>query len=287
MGNRNIKRLANTLAQAGVLLVAAVCGFTLALPGDARALGDDGDDLRITAKFDNVSVVKAIETLATLTGRAIELIGVTGERRVSLSLQNATLEESLDRIFYPLNYVIVWEPDDRVSIRMFEGTSERSEAAAGPTEPSGEGDDTTFWYPAAEADVLPPSAPGEYPVTLEDLELSGAVSAALNTVDLEVLPASESESMVITEGDLEIFRQDQAARGDDVKVLPPDDEDSAGLTLRELEEMRSSWSVQSSSQLEVLPPDLPGEKGLTLEELQSIAQSRPADDSVVDVLPPD
>lgn len=274
MRNRNTKRLVNTSLWAGFLL-AALCGLYLALPGDARALGDEGDDFRVTVEFDNVSVVEALETLATLTGRPIELMESTGDRRVSFSLRNVTLEESLERLFQGSSHVIVWGPGDRVSIRELEDTPQGIEATSGGAQgPSGEGDDTALWYPADEADVLPPSAPGEHPVTLEDLELIGAVSAAHSTDELEILPVLESESMVMTEGDLEILRQNQAARGDDVEVLPPDNEGSAGLTLRELEAMRSTRSSLTSSQIEVLPPNQLGEIGLTLEELQALNQAR-------------
>ena len=85
MGHRHTRFLVVRSQPAVGFLIVALCGLSLALSQASRAQVEDGGDLRISVEFEKVSVDEAIETLAELTGRAIDVTGVPEDRQVSLT----------------------------------------------------------------------------------------------------------------------------------------------------------------------------------------------------------
>ena len=292
MAQPGLKRLPLTKARASVFSIAVLCGLSLGPSGHAEGSDGISTNVRISATVQDVSVGEALEIVGALAGRPIEVTGAIGDRRISVNLQSVTLEKALDRILYRLNYVVVWTSDDRLSIRILDSTSEHSEGPAGPTEPSGEGDDTTFWYPADETDVLPPGAPGEPPVTIEDLERSAALAATLDPDEGEVVPPSSPEEAGITQAELDFEAEIRPILDpSEIEVLPPERPGEPGLSLAEFQAIISGRPVLSPSEIEVLPPDELGGTGLTLkdlrEQLRSMPQLPPASDLPADIVPPE
>ncbi len=291
MAQPGLKRLPLTKARASVFLIAVLCGLSLGPSGHAEGSDGISTNVRISATVQDVSVGEALEIVGALAGRPIEVTGAIGDRRISVNLQSVTLEEALDRILYRLNYVVVWSLDDRLSIRILDSNAEDSESAARRTAPIEEDFDEPLSLFPGDDEVVPPSQPGEPGLTIDDVNYYSSLSAELEPDGGEVVPPSESEPTGITAADIEFFVSQQDSRSSEAEVVPPDIEGDPGLTMTELEAMRSDWLALPPSQNEVLPPDLPGEKGLTLEglreQLRSMPQPPPASDLPAEIVPPE
>ncbi len=276
------------LVAAGMLLSAF-----LGVAAGAESPGREGEVriARITVSLQDQPLSAALTAVAELSGRTIEVTGEIDERRVSISLRDATLEESLERILRPLNYTVIWLPGNSLAIHLL-GDSENDAIAASDSEsrePMTDrlSDNPVSLFPGGE-EVLPPSHPGEPGITSADINYYSSFHTQLDPNDEEVLPPSTPETKGMTQDEMDFLTEmHQAENPADAELLPPEGDDEFGLTQAEFEAMQSSTPALPPSQIEVLPPDEPGGIGLTLEELQSITQSRLADDSDVDVVPPD
>ena len=157
--------------RAAVLAIALFCSFML--PGVVRAASvEDGDPvLRITAQLRNFSIREALEAVALLAGRPIEVIGPIEEREISVNLHEATLLESIDKVLSPSNYVVILSEDKSLVIRVLGGAGDRADAGHDPQAESR--DDPVDGLVSIFRDgpeVIPPSQPGEEGLTMADIE---------------------------------------------------------------------------------------------------------------------
>lgn len=270
---------------------AAAAGLLAGVPGYLvqAAEAQPYAEVRLTVDLRELSLNEALETVADLAGQDLEIVGAADhERKVSISLRDATLQESLEKILRPGNYVILWLPENRLRVYLLDGQSDdgtRVTQTAAPVEELYE--EPVSLFPGGK-EVLPPSLPGEPGLTIADLNYYRSFATDFDPAEIEVLPPLSSEEDGLTQADIKFFSaMHQVPEPADIEVIPPKGEDEFSLTLAEFEAMRSNRPALSPSQIEVVPPDLPGEIGLTLEQLNTQAKSPPAAATLVDMVPPD
>ena len=276
-------------------IFAALAGLLAGVPEHLVQAADaqPSTDVRLTVDLRERPLHEALETVAELAGKKLEVVGAADhERKVSISLRDATLQESLEKVLRPGNYVILWLPENRLRVHILDGQSDDgtrvTQTAAPVEELYGE---PVSLFPGGK-EVLPPSLPGEPGLTIADLNYYRSFATDLDPAEIEVLPPLSSEEDGLTQADIKFFSaMHQVPEPADIEVIPPKGEDELGLTLAEFEAMRSNRPALSPSQIEVVPPDLPGEKGLTLEglreQLRSMPQPPPASDLPAEILPPE
>ncbi len=258
------------------VLVVVLCGFSLARSPSAAALGDAGEDSRISVEFENVAIAEAVKTLAELTNHTIKVVGPMPDRQVTLILRQVTLKDSLERIFDRSSFVIEWGVDDRITVRAMGAMPGEPKDPAGGTDPAEDGADTSVRYAVDQTDAIPPGSPDEIPVTVEDLERDRSLLAQPDMSNMDAFPPAEFDEMVVTVEDLATLASDQTARPEDFEAFPPgDDEEHLGITERELEAMSSSISTVELLDIEAFPPGEPGEESLTLRELKEMIAASP------------
>ena len=86
--------------QRSLVLLTALLGLCLGVSANAADPGARGD-VRITVDIREQLLPDALATVGELAGRPIELINPVDERKVSVSLREATLEESLEKADLP------------------------------------------------------------------------------------------------------------------------------------------------------------------------------------------
>ncbi len=272
-------------------IFAALAGLLAGVPEHLVQAADaqPSTDVRLTVDLRERPLHEALETVAELAGKKLEVVGAADhERKVSISLRDATLQESLEKVLRPGNYVILWLPENRLRVHLLDGQSDdgtRVTQTAAPIEEFYE--EPVSLFPGGQ-EVLPPIFPGGPGLTIADLNYYRSFATDLDPAEIEVLPPLSSEEDGLTQADINFFSDmHQVPEPAEIELIPRKGEDELGLTLAELEAMKSNRPAQSPSQIEVVPPDLPGEIGLTLEQLNAQAKSPPAAATLADMVPPD
>lgn len=260
------------------LLVAVSCALGPVL---GQAASGHGNDSRITLAFKDVAVAQAVETLAELTGHAIEVRGPIENRQVMLILRDATLEESLERILEPWSFVIEWA-EDWLTIRLLGDASERVAGFDG----SDDVGEAIVSYPAGQTSALPPGMADEFPVTIADLESAAVSKSETDISDLEAFPPGPSGEPSVTNGELESTSTSQPDISD-LRAFPPGAPDEIMVTIRELERTAASTARPDISTMAAFPPGPPDEIPVTIGELEQTATSTaPPDISNMEAFPP-
>ena len=278
--------------QAAVLAIALLCSFML--PGVVRAASvEDGDpELRITAQLWNLSIQDALEAVALLVGRPIEVIGPIEEREISVNLHEATLLESIDKVLSPSNYVVIFSEDKSLVIRVLGGAGDRADAGHDPQAESR--DDPVDGLVSIFRDgpeVIPPSQPGEEGLTMADIEYYWSFALDLDPSEEPVFPPSSADEDVFTEQDLAILLTDPDPYPPDADLVPPDDEGHAVITLQDLETLRSAVLEQQPSEVSLWPADEAGDSSMPVADLgKSLGSTIRVDlgpESLADLIPPE
>ncbi len=170
MGHQHTRFSVSKRGFARGLLVVAILGFSLALVWGARERVEDGRDPQISAEFKNVSIDEAIETLAELSGGAVEVIGVQEGRQVSLTPRET-------------DAVSPTGPD---KFRITIGDLERAAASAAQVDMSN--------MPA-----FPPGPADEFPVTFGDLERAASSAAQVDMSNMPAFPPAGPDETVAKE----------------------------------------------------------------------------------------
>ena len=222
-------------------------------------------EARITVELQDRSLSEALETVAEMVGQRLEVSGDMGERKVSVVLRGATLQESLERILQPLDFIIEWLPKNRVTVYLLDREGSNAEAPVKAREPIGGFADINF--SARGDDGLPLSHLDVLLITSADMEFYNSFRTYIDPVDMEVFPPSSPEVVGPTQAEIEFQSvMHQTPDPADMELFPPESEDGVGLTLAEFEETRSSRPGLPPSQIESFPPVQLGESGLTLKE---------------------
>ena len=125
-----------------------------------------------------------MEILAELTDHTIKVLGPIQDRQVTLVLREATLKESLERIFYPSSFVIEWGVDRRLMLRLLTDDSRQTDQTDGPPGVA----ETIIFQPAGQAHDRPPGLAEEFPVTIADLESAVSYVPQSDFRSLEAFP---------------------------------------------------------------------------------------------------
>lgn len=278
--------------RAAVLAIALFCSFML--PGVVRAasVGDGDPELRITAQLWNLSIQEALEAVALLAGRPIEVIGPIEEREISVNLHEATLLESIDKVLSPSSYVVILSEDKSLVIRVLGGAGDRADAGHDPQAESR--DDPVDGLVSIFRDgpeVIPPSQPGEEGLTMADIEYYWSFAPDLDPSEEPVFPPSSADEDVFTEQDLAILLTDPDPYPPDADLVPPDDEGHAVITLQDLETLRSAVLEQQPSEVSLWPADEAGDSSMPVTDLgKSLGPTARVDlgpESLADLIPPE
>ena len=184
--------------RAAVLAIALLCSFML--PGVVRAASvEDGDpELRITEQLWNLSIQEALEAVALLAGRPIEVIGPIEEREISVNLHEATLLESIDKVLSPSNYVVILSEDKSLVIRVLGRAGDRADAGHDPQAESRDNSvDGLVSIFRDDPEVIPPSQPGEEGLTMADVEYYWSFAPDPDPSEVPVFPLSSAGEDVL------------------------------------------------------------------------------------------
>ncbi len=248
------------------------------------------DEVRITGAFRDEPLRDVLETLAELAGWSVEVIGASDESRISVTLREATLKESLERILHPRNFAVIWSPENKLTILLIDDKRDAGRASGDlSSQAEGQIDHPISLFPGEE-EVLPPVTPGGQGLTIADIEYYRAFDIPSDPIYAEVVPPSSPGTRGVTLEEIDFL---SAMRGEeilaDMELFPAEGDDGFGLTVAEFEAIKSSRPALAPSQIEVIPPDEPGGIGLTLEQLESTKQAKAFDQplTVIDPIPPD
>lgn len=249
------------------------------------------DERRITATFQNEPLGDVLTTVGELAGWSVELIGAPDDSVVSEQLRKVSIEESLERILYPRNYVLLWSPGNVLTIRLMADHGEQASAAGDVSSQADERlfDDPVSLFPGPD-EVIPPSYPGGQGLTAQDIEYYRTLQTPIDPMHEEVVPPSAPGTVGITRAEIEFYASTRQAEDlADMELFPPEEDDGFVFTAADLREIRANRPSVPATQIEVLPPEEPGGIGLTLGELQALRQSTASQPplTMADMIPPD
>ena len=231
----------------------AACSLALLLsfPALAQEATESAAPGRIAATFDDEPLEEAIAILAMLSGTPIEIEGDVTDQRVSTTLHDATLQESLDDVLDNLSYVVIRRTDGGVTILAL-----------------GEGEQETL------SDASNSGGAGPVPMGM--------------TPDAsEVLPGTDLNSPGFTAADIAYYKaQAQQIDPESMEVVPTAQAGGKGMTKAEFDAAMAKQQQQDRSQIEVLPPTNPGAAGLTVAELEAMLSEEQPQRALEDEVPP-
>ncbi len=280
--------------RAAALAIAVFCGLMLPAVAQAAPAGDGERDLQFTARIQGQSIREALDALALLAGRQIEVIGPIEEREVSVVLHKSTLLESIDKVLSPSSYVAILSDDKRLVIIMLGGTGDPAE---GGIDPQAESADESFDGHGLVSifrdgpEVLPPIHPGEEGLTLADVKYYWSFAPDPDPSEVLVFPPSSADEDRFTEQDLANLLADPEPLPPDTDLVPPDDEGYSVITLQDLETLRSAVLEQQPSEVSLWPADEAGDSSLPftvpLEVLIPNAPDHVRPENLADLIPPE
>jgi hypothetical protein len=233
----------------------ALClGLVLTLP----VLADEAattEPVRIEATFADEPLEEAVAILGMLSGTAIEIEGDVTDQRVSATLRDATLDESLRRILSELSYVVIRRTDGGVTILSMGPANRRVSLVEDHQRAPGRSEPVPLGMEPDQLEVLPPTEPGMPGFTSADIDYYQSLSQEIDP--------------------------------DTVEVVPPDEAGGQGMTKAEFDALMAERPEPSPSEIEVLPPTEPGGKGLTVAELETLLEREQPKRSLTDEVPPE
>lgn len=278
-----IARLATALA------IVVFCGFMLPSSVLAASAGDGDRDVRYTALIQDQSVQEALEAIGLLAGRQIQIMGPVEDRKVTVTLRNATLAESVDKVLSPSNYVIVWSDERDLVVLMLDGISGPAVVGRGSSARSRENSDDGLVSLFRDGpEVLPPRHPGEDGLTMADIKYYWSFAPDSDPSEVEVFPTSPGEDP-FTAQDLAELIANQEPVPLDTDLVPRDDEGHSVITLRDLENLRSAELGAQPLEVALWPAD--EDLGLSVtvprELLISDTQNHISPENLADLFPPE
>ena len=132
-------------------------------------------EVRLTLELQDRSLHQALETVAKLAGTKIEVTGFADlDRQVTVTLRDATLQESLEKILWPRSYALLWMPENLLRVHLVR---------------AGSNDVTVDWnleqWLSGASSVIPPP-----PADIEAMWLN---PPAWSPSEIEMLPPPVSE----------------------------------------------------------------------------------------------
>lgn len=224
------------------LVVAAVA---LLADNSADAGSQSRSDVRITVELRGLSLGEALETVADMSGQQLEVSGDLGERRVSVTLRDATLQESLEKILYPQDFIVDWSAQGRTTVHLLGGTGVANTSFSGsrPLDPS-------------QIELFSPGGDNLVGLTAGENETLRASWPPQDLSQIELFPPGGDNLVGLTVGENEALRASWPAQDlSQIELFPPDGDEVFGLTVEENEALRESWPSQDLSQIELFPPD--------------------------------
>ena len=229
--------------------------------------GRGGQAAGLSVEFHQAPISEALAKIAELAGRKLEIVGtVKNDDRVSLSIRNATLQDSFEKVLQTRSYVIVLFPDKRVTIEFLKS---KGDAAIQQTITVGASSEELLSLFPDSAMAIPPDRPGGTGFTIADLDYYGSFAADVDRDEMPVFPPLSPEGNDITLGDLKrLDAVREVFRPADSTFFPPMSGDGPGVTQDDIERATADSPRLSPSQMEVIPPARPGEKGITLQQVE-------------------
>jgi hypothetical protein len=259
----------------------AIALFTFFL--SAAAVGNPTENPRFSMKFEDLALHSALADFAKRAGVRIELVGMQPDRRVSATLRNVSLNEGLDRILAPWDYVIIWAGNDRIEVRILGLKEQIIRPDQGPADDAGEdmyfGDDV----------IVPPTEGDPFPFDLTFTDLADrAVALDWQAAGIDPVPDEEGDEVGFNRWDLEEALSRPPERVVNVTIIPDEDglypveANSAAIGLFQ--------SDLDPASLQIIPPEDQGSNEIMLENLSRRSDSEqptPAFfDPLVDAIPP-
>lgn len=226
-------------------------------PGGASVANEIGATVqKYTVILDNRAIDEALTDLSQLAGVSIELAGETIDRRVSVRLEQATLEQAISKLLAAENYIVVNQLDGGISILLLDRVRD-------PSQPPSEN-------PQSQADFLEKPQDWEMREQGSPLEVDGD-EMAMHSEDL-----------------FETFDDWEQPLPEDLEIVPPEEGKEFSLFEADLQEPETSETRWHPSFDEVLPPEIDGTFGMTVAELQKeLTADPPMDEPWDELVPPD
>ena len=108
-----------------ILLTPLALGLMITLPGPGTLAANEVSPgaARITLALQDEPVEQALAKIGELADLSIELVGALGDRRITLRLDETTLDEGIRRVLYPSNYAAIWVDGGDLSIIVLDDES--------------------------------------------------------------------------------------------------------------------------------------------------------------------
>ena len=274
------------------LVMAVIGGFLLPAIVQAASAGDGDRDLRLTALFQDLPIQEALEAVGLLAGRQIEVMGPIEDRKVSVTLNNATLSESIYKVLSPSNYVVVLSDQESVVVLMLEGIGDP--AAAGSDSQADSRDDSSDDLVSIfreSPEVIPPSHPDEEGLTSADIEYYWSFAPDYDPSEVDVIPPTSGGEDGFTEQDLADLLANQQPDPLDSDFVPRDSAGHSVMILQHVETLRSATLGSQPSEVALWPSDEGDVSDLSItiprDSMKANAHVDLNPESLADFIPPD
>ena len=245
----------------------------------------------VSMVIEDAPLASALAALGERTGVAIELHGEVGDARTSLTLREASLEKSIERILSPLNYIVVWNLDGSVSVLLLDELAKQPAPGDAAEEATAAVEGDSPLHIIGDTEVVPPGEDGEEGLTEEDLDYYQSLSRPTDSSEIDLLPPGAQDAWGMTAQDLELENDLSGDQSIYQELLPPGPGAEVPFTVGDLEAQEAQRIPPLPSEIEVIPPGPSGEPGMTLEELEQIIAARPQPDPsqvpLSDLIPPE
>lgn len=203
------------------LIPALLSVFLVCMAYPSSAGGRFGRE--ITLKFEDESISAAIVALSKTAGIPIELVGLSGDAPISITLRNATMQESIARILTGFNFMIIWSHDMTITVLVLEqdsdpvttnSASRLANELLSPEEKKTNLPRLVGNWSAADDELVPPSPddPFASTVTLQDLREQDRNRVQLPPELDELLPPSAPGEFGLTVAEFEAMVKAQPPR---------------------------------------------------------------------------
>ncbi len=219
------------------VLVCLGLGLVLAAPADEA---ESAEPPLFDVAFGGETLQEAIAVLATLSDTDIEIQGSVEGQTVFATLEDATLEEGLRRLFSDSSYVMIRRADGGVTV-----------LALGP---AGLEEQDAPGLPDRAAAVLSVGAPGPE-LSAADLAYYQSQVDLTDPATIEILPPDKPGESGLTLAEINaLTSQSRDPRSQEREVLPPDTPGGEGFTIQDLEALLDRVPIQRPLADE-LPPE--------------------------------
>ncbi len=183
----------------GAAVFLMVSAWSPTLGGDPAA----GSDIRVTLEVEDQTVDQALAALSALIGQEIEVKGRIDERRVSVILDGATLDDSLKRELRPRSYIVLWSPEGRLILHVLGDPQDDESPVAHDTPPLVTSDELPPSLFPGGPEGVPPDRPVEPGLTAAGVTDYGSFDIPEVPLDVEVLPPPSPGEAGITQAEFD------------------------------------------------------------------------------------